>query len=137
MRALILAVAFALASGSALAQTTPAPAPLPDGAVAVAANQNGLNVDASVGAHIAVQLQRNPSVGSNWVVTSKPDFLGDPSVLTAPTVSSSRPVLGAPMWQVFVFAVNDGGSGDITIEKHDRAGATIETFTITVNAAPQ
>jgi hypothetical protein len=139
MRALVFAAALALVSGSALAQTTPIPAPLPDGAVAISADQSGQTIAVNVGGRVAIDLQRNPSAGTNWVVTSKPDFVGEPTALTAQAVSSSssHPILGAPMWQVFVFAVNDGGSGDIVIEKHDRAGATIETFTVTVNATAQ
>ena len=134
MRSWIIAAALALTATSALAQTQ-APAPLPDGATAVSADQSGGSVDANVGGAIAVQLQRTASVGTNWSVASKPDFLGDPEQLTGPTVVSSRPVLGAPSWQVFVFSVGAAGSGELTLEKKDRTGAVVETFSITVNAA--
>src|SRR5262245_15964688 len=86
------------------------PAPAPEGALVVAANRNGQSVDATVGAALAVQLRRTPSVGSNWVVTTKPDFLDAPEQLSGPTISPSRPpVLGAPVWQVFVFPVTAAG----------------------------
>ncbi len=133
MRSWIIAAALALAATPALAQDA-APAPLPDGAVAVAADQSGGSVDASVGAAIAIQLQRTPSVGTNWSVASKPDFLGDPEQLSGPTRVSTRPILGAPIWQVFVFPVSAAGSGEVTLEKKDRTGAVVETFAVTVNA---
>jgi len=133
MRSWIIAAAFALAVTPALAQDA-APAPAPEGAVTVAADQSGSSVDASVGAAVAIQLQRTPSVGANWTVASKPDFLGDPEQLTGPTRVSTRPILGAPTWQVFVFPVSAAGSGDVTLEKKDRTGAVVETFTVTVNA---
>ena len=147
MRSWILAAALALAATPLLASaqdTAPAgtmqmsfeaaPAPLPDGATAVAADQSGQSVDVSVGGAIAIQLRRTPSVGTNWSVASKPDFLADPEQLSGPTVRSTRPVLGAPTWQVFVFSVSAAGSGDVTLEKRDRTGAVVETFTVTVNA---
>ena len=134
MRSWIIAAAFVLAAAPALAQTA-TPAPLPEGAVAVSADQSGGSVDAAVGAAVAIQLQRNASVGTSWNVASKPDFLGDPQVLTGPTRISDRPIMGAPSWQVFVFPVNDAGSGELTLEKKDRAGAAVETFTVTINAA--
>jgi hypothetical protein len=136
MRALIFAAALALMTAPALAQTT-APAPAPDGAIAVSVDQNGQSIEAAAGAQIAIQLQRNGSAGANWSVTSRPEFLGSPSELSGPTVTSSRPVLGAPSWQVFVFPVNDSGTGEVTLEKRDRTGATIETFTVTINATAQ
>jgi len=136
MRSWIIATALALAAAPALASAqTAAPAPLPDGAVAVAADQSGVRVDASVGGAVAIQLQRNASVGTNWTVASKPDFLGDPETLTGPTRISDRPIMGAPSWQVFVFPVSAAGAGDVTLQKKDRTGAVVETFTITVNAA--
>jgi hypothetical protein len=133
MRSWIIAAALALTATPALAQDA-APAPLPDGAIAVTADQSGASIDASVGAAVAIQLQRNASVGTNWTVASKPDFLGDPGTLTGPTRVSTRPILGAPSWQVFVFPVSDAGSGEVTLEKKDRTGAVVETFTVTVNA---
>lgn len=135
MRSWIMAAALALAALPALASAQDAaPAPLPDGAVAVSADQSGGTVDASVGAAVAIQLQRTPSVGTNWTVASKPDFLGDPEQLSGPTRVSTRPILGAPAWQVFVFPVSAAGSGEVTLEKKDRTGAVVETFTVTVNA---
>jgi len=134
MRSLIMAAAIAFAATPALAQNA-VPAPLPDGAVAVAADQNGQSVDATVGGGVAIQLTHNASAGTNWVVTSKPDFLGDPEMLTGPTRISSRPILGAPSWQVYVFPVTTAGSGALTLEKRDRGGAASETFTVTITAA--
>lgn len=134
MRSWIIAAALALVAAPALAQTTPAPAPAPDGAVTVAADDNGQTISPAVGAQVAVQLQSTPSVGSNWFVTGKPDFVSDPQTLTGPTVNSARPVLGAPRWQVFVFTIDAAGSGDITLEKRGRDGAVLETFTLTIQA---
>src|SRR5262245_53681550 len=111
MRALIVAgiVACAVAwAGSAQAQLA-APAPLPEGAIAVTAEQNGQTVEANVGGGVAIQLSRNASAGSNWVVTAKPDFLADPEMLTGPATISARPLLGAPSWQVYVFPVTGPG----------------------------
>lgn len=134
MRALLFAAALALMAAPALAQTTPAAAPLPDGAVAVIADQNGATIDAGVGGTVAIQLQRSGSIGTSWVVASKPDFLGDATQQSGPTVTSTRPIMGAPSWQVFVFPVSEAGSGDVTLEKHDRTGATIESFAVTITA---
>jgi hypothetical protein len=115
----------------ALAQSTPAPAA--DGSIMVAGDQNGQSLDVRVGADVSLQLQRNVSGGTRWVVTSKPDFLGDPrQAEMAPALG--RPVLGAPSWQLFIFPVSETGSGALTLEKHDRAGATLETFTVTITA---
>ncbi len=133
MRAWFIAAALAFAATPALAQTA-APAPLPDGAVAVSADQSGGSVEASVGGGVAIQLQRNPSAGANWVVTSKPDFLGDPETLTGPTRISDRPIMGAPTWQVFVFPVSEAGTGDVTLEQRSRTGDALATFTITITA---
>ena len=134
MRSWIIAAALVLAAAPALAQTA-APAPLPEGAVAVAADQNGGSIDVAVGAAVAIQLQRNASVGTSWSVAAKPDFLGDPQTLTGPTRISDRPIMGAPSWQVFVFPISTAGAGDVTLEKKDRTGAVVETFTVTINAA--
>ncbi len=133
MRAWFIAAALALAATPALAQTA-APAPLPDGAVAVSADQSGGSVDASVGGGVAIQLQRNASVGTNWVVSSKPDFLGAPETLTGPTRISDRPIMGAPTWQVFVFPVSEAGTGDVTLEQRSRTGDVVATFTLTITA---
>lgn len=134
MRAWLFAAALTFMAAPALAQTSPARAPAPDGAVTVSADQSGGSVDASVGGQVAIQLQRTPSVGTNWVVATKPVFLGDATQLTGPTVTSTRPIMGAPTWQVFVFPVSEAGAGEVTLEKHDRTGATVETFSVTVTA---
>jgi hypothetical protein len=134
MRALVLSAGLVFFTAPALAQTAPAPAPLPDGAVAVSADQNGQSIEAAVGAQVAIQLQRSGSIGTNWTVAAKPDFLGDASQLSGPAVTSARPVLGAPSWQVFVFPVAEAGAGEVKLEKHDRSGAAIDSFTVTINA---
>jgi hypothetical protein len=137
MRALVLSAALLLFTLPALAQTVPVPAPLPAGAVAVTAEQNGRSIEAAVGAQAAIQVQRSGSIGANWTVSAKPDFLDDASQLSGPTATATGPVLGAPSWQVFVFAVAVAGSGEVKLEKHDRSGAVVDSFTVTTNATAQ
>lgn len=133
MRALFVAAALALFSAPALAQTTPVAAPLPDRAVAVTAEDNGRTVDVDIGTpFVAVQLQRNPSAGTSWSVAAQPNIVNDPEQLSGPTVTSSRPIMGAPVWQVFAFPMTTVGQGEITLEKKDRAGAVIETFSVNI-----
>lgn len=134
MRAWIIAAALAFAPSVSFASPIASPAPLPEGAIAVEASQNGQTIEANAGGGVAIQLTRNSSAGTSWRVAAKPDFLADPEMLTGPTMISDRPILGAPSWQVFVFPVSEAGSGEIALEKTDRGGAVLETFTVTINA---
>ena len=135
MRTWLFAAALTLVTAPAFAQSAPveAPAPAADGSIMVSQDQNGQSLDARVGADVTVELQRNASAGTRWVLASKPDFLGDPRQAEM-ALGSLRPVVGAPSWQMFIFGVSEGGSGEVRFEKHDRVGAAIETFTITVTA---
>ena len=135
MRSWIVALALSLVAAPAFAQATPAPAPLPEGAVAVAADQSGQTIEAAVGGSIAIQLRSQPSIGSNWFLASKPDFLAEPTQVSAPTVvSTGAPFVGGQRWQVFVFGVSEAGSGEVTLERRDRTRAVLESFTVNVVA---
>lgn len=118
----------------ALAQS-PAPAPSPEGAVRVASDQDGQRIDVQASDTLAIELQSSPSAGTSWAVISQPEFVAEPTQQTGPTVAgATRPVLGAPRWQVFVFTFTGPGTGDIVLKKKARDGAELETFTITVTA---
>ena len=135
MRSWIVAIALSLGATPALAQTTPAPAPLPEGAIAIAADQSGQTIEAAVGGSIAIQLRSQPSIGSNWFLASKPDFLADPTQVSAPTVvSTGAPIVGGQRWQVLVFRVTEAGSGEVILERRDRTRAVLETFTVSIVA---
>jgi hypothetical protein len=135
MRSWIVAIALSLAAAPALAQTSPAPAPLPEGAIAVAADQSGQTIEAAIGGSIAIQLRSQPSIGSTWFLAAKPDFLADPTQVSAPTVvSTGAPLVGGQRWQVFVFGVSAAGAGEVTLERRDRTRAVLETFTVTIVA---
>ncbi len=135
MRSWIIAAALALAAAPAMAQMA-VPAPTPgDIAVRVAADQNGQSVSVTQGDGLAIELQSTPSVGSSWRVASKPDFLADPEQVSGPTTAGTRPVLGAPRWQVFVFGVTGAGEGELVLEKVGRDRAVIETFRVNIVAS--
>jgi hypothetical protein len=135
MRSWIVAIALSLVVAPALAQTSPAPAPLPEGAIAIAADQSGQTIEAAVGGSIAIQLRSQPSIGSNWFLASKPDFLADPTQFSAPTVvSMGAPLVGGQRRQVFVFGVSKAGSGEVILERRDRSRAVLEAFTVTIVA---
>lgn len=134
MRAWLLAATLTLLATPAMAQSSPAPAS--DASPIVLENQNGQTFAVHVGADVTVQLQRNASAGTRWVVSAKPAFLGDPRQAEM-ALATPRPVVGAPSWQMFIFPVSAAGAGELAFEKQDRTGATLESFTITINAAAQ
>lgn len=134
MRAWLLAATLTLLATPAMAQSSPAPAS--DASPIVSENQNGQTFAVHVGADVTVQLQRNASAGTRWVVSAKPAFLGDPRQAEM-ALATPRPVVGAPSWQMFIFPVSAAGAGELAFEKQDRTGATLESFTITINAAAQ
>jgi predicted secreted protein len=138
MRAWLLAATLTLLATPAMAQSSPAPSPAPasDASPIVLENQNGQTFAVHVGADVTVQLQRNASAGTRWVVSAKPAFLGDPRQAEM-ALATPRPVVGAPSWQMFIFPVSAAGAGELAFEKQDRTGATLESFTITINAAAQ
>jgi hypothetical protein len=138
MRAWLVAATLALMAAPALAQSPPAPSPpeASDASPIVSENQNGQTFAVSVGADVTVQLQRNASAGTRWVVSAKPTFLGDPRQAEM-ALATPQPVVGAPSWQMFIFPVSTAGAGELAFEKQDRTGATLESFTITINAAAQ
>lgn len=134
MRSWIFAIAIAFVAAPALAQS-PAPAPSPEGAVRVASDQGGQTIEVQASDTLAIELQSSPSAGTSWAVVSQPDFVSEPSQQTGPTIAgSTRPIVGAPRWQVFVFTFTGTGTGDIVLKKKARDGAELETFTITVTA---
>lgn len=132
MRSWILAAALAIAAAPAFADTLAAP--VPEGAVVVV-NHGDAEVD--VGQRIAVALQSNPSTGGRWVVTQKPDFLADAGQrggpLNAP-LPDGRVMVGAPVWQVFLFSVSGPGAGPLVLELHGPGGQTWQSFAATINA---
>ncbi|MFT3729064.1 MAG: hypothetical protein QM759_14670 [Terricaulis sp.] len=135
MRAWLLAVILACVAAPALAQSAPATRPASDGAPLVSREQNGQSVSAVVGKAVTVELESAAPAGARWVVKSKPDFLADAHQFDV-AVGGRRPTANAaaPDFQMFVFPVRGVGSGALTLEKHDPAGATVDTFTITVTA---
>ena len=135
MRAWILAATLLLAAAPAIADTLPPPTP-EDVAVRIA-GPSGQTVEVQQGENLAIELQSNPSTGSSWVVTAKPDFLDDAGQATGPVTApaaNGRPMLGAPRWQVFMFTANAAGSGDVTLELRGPGATTHGAFTVTINA---
>lgn len=134
MRSVIFAALLALGVGSAAADTLPPPAP--EGAVQIS-GPSGASADVQQGETFAVSLQSNPSTGGHWEVTAKPDFIDAAGArngaVNAPA-ANGRPLVGAPVWNVFLFTANAAGSGELTLELHGPGGQTWQTFTVTINA---
>jgi len=135
MRSLIFAALLALVAAPALAEALPPPVP-EDVAVQIT-GPSGTTVEVQQGENISVSLQSSPSTGGRWAVTEKPDFLDDAGVQTGPVnppAANGRPMLGAPVWNVFLFTANAAGSGPLTLELRGPGGQVWETFTVTINA---
>lgn len=135
MRSLILAAALAFAAVPAFAETLPPPVP-EDVAVQIT-GPNGSTVEVQQGENMSVSLQSSPSTGGRWVVTAKPDFLDEAGTQTGPVnppAANGRPMLGAPVWNVFLFTANAAGSGPLTLELHGPRGQVWQTFSVTINA---
>ena len=139
MRTLILAVMLAavlmLVGAPALAETAPPPTP-EDVAVRIS-GLSGQVVEVERGENIAVELQSSPSTGGRWTIAAKPDFLDDAGMQTGPVnapAANTRPVLGAPVWNVFLFTANAAGSAPLTLELRGPGGQVWQTFTVTINA---
>ena len=137
MRQFILAAALLFAAAPAFAADTPAPTPA-DVATHVTAAQNGQTIETPPDGAVAIELQSSPSTGSSWRLVSKPDFLADPEQVSGPTYTPApgeRPRMGAPRWQVFVFPVSAGGTGDLVLEKVGPGSAgVVDTFHVTITA---
>ena len=124
-----------LAATPALADTLPPPTP-EDVSVRIA-GPSGQAVEVQQGETFAIELQSNPSTGSSWVATGKPDFIDDGGQATGPVnapAANGRPMLGAPRWQVFMFTANAAGSGDVTLELRGPGATSRDTFVVTINA---
>lgn len=126
---------LAVGAGVACADTLPAPAP-EDVAVQIT-SASGQTVEVQQGENIAVELQVSPSTGGRWRVTAKPDFLDDAGMRTGPVnapAANGRVMLGAPVWNVFLFTANGAGAGPLTLELRGPGGQVWQTFTVTINA---
>lgn len=135
MRSWILAAALVLAGAPALGDTLPPPAP-EDVSVQIT-GPTGSTVAVRQGENLSVSLQSSPSTGARWVVSEKPAFLDDGGMRNAPVnapAANGRPMLGAPVWNVFLFSANAAGSGPLTLELHGPGGQVWQTFTVTINA---
>ena len=135
MRLLIFAAVLALGVATAAAQTLPPPVPED---VAVQINgPSGSTVDVQQGENFSISLQSSPSTGGRWEVTEKPDFIDAAGMQNGPVrapAANGRPMVGAPVWSVFLFSANAAGSGNLTLELHGPGGQTWQTFTVTINA---
>lgn len=137
MRSLIFAAALALGLGSAAAETLPPP--VPEGVGVQITGPTGSSADVQQGENFSISLQSSPSTGAHWVVTEKPDFVDAAGTQTGPVnapAANGRPLLGAPVWNVFLFTANAAGSGPVTLELRGPgvAGQVLQTFTVTINA---
>jgi hypothetical protein len=128
-------------SAPALAQAVDLAAPTPEGvALRIAADQNGAVFVTQTGDQIAVELMSNAGTGGAWVVSEQPAFMGEATQLTAPAraLLGGRPLIGAPRWDVFVFAITGPGVGDLLFTKLGpvRSGDSTpaETFRVTITA---
>jgi hypothetical protein len=142
MRAFVLAAALC-AAAPAFAQEAPpenaAPPPgVADVAVQIGAGQAGETISAKLGDKIAIELVGTPSSGYLWSVAGQPDFLSAPSAFTGPLIApppGGRPLLGGKKWEVFVFTVNEAGSGAVKLEQHGpRSPDASASFDVTINA---
>jgi predicted secreted protein len=135
MRSLIFAAVLALGVGTASAQTLPPPVPED---VAVQINgPSGSTAEVQQGENFSISLQSSPSTGGRWEVTEKPDFVDAAGMQNGPTrapAANGRPMIGAPVWNVFLFTANAAGSGALTLELHGPGGQVWQTFTVTINA---
>ena len=135
MRSLIFAAVFALGVGTASAQSLPPPVS-EDVAVQVT-GPSGSTVEVQQGENFSVSLQSSPSTGGLWSVTEKPDFVDAAGSVNGPVrapAANGRPMIGAPVWNVFLFTANAAGSGPLTLELRGPGGQVWQTFTVTINA---
>ncbi|MFZ2028947.1 MAG: protease inhibitor I42 family protein [Vitreimonas sp.] len=135
MRTWIIAAFLAFTAAPAFAEALPPPVP-EDVSVQVT-GPSGSSVDVQQGENFSVSLQSSPSTGARWVVTEKPDFIDAAGMRNGPVnapAANGRPMLGAPVWNVFLFTANAAGSGTLTLELHGPGGQIWQTFTATINA---
>jgi predicted secreted protein len=135
MRSLIFAAVLAFGVGTATAGTLPPPVP-EDVSVQIT-GPTGSAVEVQQGENFSISLQSSPSTGGRWVVTEKPDFVDDGGMRNGPVnapAANGRSMLGAPMWNVFLFTANAAGSGPLSLELRGPGGQVWQTFTVTINA---
>ena len=134
MRSWILAAVLMLAASPALAEIAP---PTPEDVAVRISGPSGQVIQVEEGQNIAIELQSSPSTGGHWIVTAKPDFLDDGGALTGPVnapAANGRPMLGAPVWNVFLFTASAAGSAPLSLELRGPGGQVWRTFTVTINA---
>ncbi len=141
MRAWIVSLSLVGFSTPAMAQAVDLPAPTPEGvALRIAADQNGAVFVTQTGDQVAVELISNSGAGGTWTLTEQPAFMGEPAQLSGPAraMLGGRPLMGAPRWDVFVFAITGAGVGDLLFTKLGpvRSGDSTpaETFRVTITA---
>jgi predicted secreted protein len=135
MRSLLFAVVMMLSAAPALCETLPPPTP-EDVAVRIS-GASGQTIEVQQGENIAVELQSSPSTGGRWTLTQKPEFLDDAGMQTGPVnapAANGRPMIGAPVWNVFLFTANAAGSAPLTLALRGPGGQVWQTFTVTINA---
>jgi len=137
MRSLIFAAMLAFGVGTAAAE--PLPPPVPEDVGVQITGPTDSSADVQQGENFSISVQSSPSTGARWVVTEKPDFVDAAGMQTGavnPPAANGRPLLGAPIWNVFLFTANAAGSGPLTLELRGpgAAGQVLQTFTVTINA---
>jgi len=135
MRSLIFAAVLAFAAVPAFAD--PLPPPVPEDVAVQVTGPTGSTVEVQQGENFSISLQSSPSTGGRWSVTEKPDFVDAAGVETGPVnppAANGRPMMGAPVWNVFLFTANAAGSAPLTLELRGPGGQVWQTFNVTINA---